>query len=66
MKGIKELPLLPLQLFDKSKTFQKKKSFYLSNWGDGTVNVLGRWDREDLSKEVTLSRNLRAGRRGQG
>lgn len=65
MKGIKELPLLPLQLFDKSKTFQKKR-FYLSNWGNGTVNVLGRRDREDFSKEVTLSRNLRAVRRGQG
>lgn len=65
MKGIKELPLLPLKLFDKSKTFQKKR-FYLSNWGNGTVNVLGRRDREDFSKEVTLSRNLRAVRRGQG
>lgn len=65
MKGIKELPLLPLQLFDKSKTFPKKR-FYLSNWGNGTVNVLGRRDREDFSKEVTLSRNLRAVRRGQG
>lgn len=64
MKGIKELPLLPLQLFDKSNI--PKKMFYLSNWGNGTVNVLGRRDREDLSKEVTLSRNLRAGRRGQG